>query len=170
MNVPVKETTHMGFTYTVEHLRNGELIDTFQVSNLVPDEGLNHALGVLLKAETQQTTWYVGLFEGNYTPTNTITAATVTSVATECTAYDETTRVEWIGGAISGGAVSNTASTAAFTINATKAIYGGFMVSSSAKSSTVGILVSIVRFPTVKNVEATDILRVTASFTNISAA
>lgn len=165
----MKEKQVSGFTYVVEHTRGGEVLSAEIVHNLLPTEGLNHAVDVLLLAGAQQSNWYLALFEGNYTPTSTVTGATVVSVATECTAYDETTRQQWIGSAVSAGASSNTASKAVFTMNATKGVYGAFLVSSSVKSSTTGILLSIAQFPTVKNVIDNDILRVTASFTNVSA-
>jgi hypothetical protein len=162
-------TLQSGFTYYVDHVRNGEVIGTDEVHNLIPTEGLNHILSVVLKAGTQQTNWYVGLFEGNYTPTATITAATVTATATECTAYTEATREAWVGGTVANGFVTNTDSRAEFTMNATKAVYGAFVVSSATKSSGSGVLISIARFPTVKNVESGDLLRVRAEFTNVSA-
>jgi hypothetical protein len=81
------------------------------------------------------------VFEGNYTPVATVTAATITSASTECTpttrrpaAYDEA--------AASSQSITNSASKATFTFNATKTIYGAFLVSASAKSATTGTLFS----------------------------
>lgn len=158
-----------GFEYYIDHLRNGEVIATDKVHNLIPTEGLNHLLDVTLKGATQQSAWYVALFEGNYTPTATITAATVVAAATECTAYSEATREVWTGGAVANGAVSNVDSRAEFTMTATKAVYGAFLISSAAKSSGSGVLLSIARFPTVKNVESGDVLQVRVEYTSVSA-
>ncbi len=159
----------MGMEYIVEHVRKGVLIDKFAAHNIVPTEGLNHALSVILQGGTQQGTWYLGIFEGNYTPVPGITAATVVAAATECTAYDEATRPIWVGGTVSAGAVTNEDNRAVFTMNDEKDVYGAFLISSSAKSASVGVLFSIVRFPTVKQVESGDILRVRAAFVNESA-
>lgn len=158
-----------GFAYFVDHIRNGEVIGTEQVHNLIPTEGLNHILGVTLKAATQQPNWYIGLYEGNYTPTSTITAATVVATATECTAYTQGSRPAWVGGSVANGFVTNTDSRAEFTMNATKSVYGAFVVSSATKSSGSGVLISIARFSTVKNVESGDTLLVRAEFTSVSA-
>jgi hypothetical protein len=176
-----------GFKYNVEHLRRADLIgvgngdirsidgidyvvlSAEEVSNLIPTEGLNYMLGAALTGVTQATTWYVALFEGNYTPIAGVTAATFPAAATESTAYDEAARVTWTPGSISAGSVSNTASKAVFTMNATKAIYGIAQTSVSTKSATTGTLVSVARFAAVKNVVATDVLNVTSTLTATSA-
>lgn len=163
--------THLtgGFTYTVEHVRNGEVLSTETVKNLMPLEGINHMLGVTFKGVTQATTWYIGLYEGNYTPVLGDTAAAFPAAATECTAYDESTRVEFNEGAVSGGALNNAANVAVFTMNATKTVYGGFVSSASAKGGISGVLGSAVRFASAKSLESGDLFRVTAGFTLASA-
>jgi hypothetical protein len=83
----------VGGVFDIEHRRKGDLISHERIQNLVVNEGLNSLLGVMFNAATQITQWYVGLFEGNYTPVAGVTAATITSASTECTAYDEATRV-----------------------------------------------------------------------------
>jgi hypothetical protein len=155
----------LGFTYEVEHLRNGELIGYEKVHNLVPLEGRQHILSIIGNAGTQVTTWYIGLFEGNYTPVSGDTAATFPASATECTAYSESVRQEWVEAAPSAGVITNSASKASFTANATKTVYGGFLSSSSVKGGTSGTLLSAGRFSTSKAVDSGDILRVTGSLT-----
>lgn len=154
-----------GFEYLFEILRDGVVIDSFTEKNLVPTEGLNHFLNVEFKGATQIGTWYLGVYEGNYTPVSTITAATISAAATETTAYNETTRVAFVPGTVASGAVDNSASRAEFTLNATKTIYGGFLSSASAKGATTGVLVSAVKFSSPKSLVSGDVLRVTASFT-----
>ena len=154
-----------GFIYNVEHWRANRLIDTERIHNLMPNEGVAHALGVLLKGSTQVTTWYIGLFEGNYTPVLADTAATFPASSTETTTYSETTRVVFNEGAISGGTCDNSANKAEFTSSANKTIYGGFIVSASAKGATSGVLLSAVKFTSPKTFDTGDILRVTAGFT-----
>lgn len=150
------------FKYTVEHIRNGAVIDREVVYNLVPTEGLNHILNTVLKAGAQATSWYVSIFEGNYTPTAGITAATFTATAGECTAYASATRPAWTGGTVSAGAVDNTAAKADFVMTADKTVYGGVLISASAKSSTSGVLISAVRFVSAKVLINGDTLRITA--------
>lgn len=160
--------TEVGFVYTVDHYRNGELIDSITQHNLIPTQGLNHLLGVALKGVTQVSNWYVGLYEGNYTPTSAATGATIVALSTECTAYTEATRQQWVGGLVASGSVTNADSRATFTMNATKNVYGAFLVSSPVKGATSDVLFSVVRFSTVKPVESGDILRVRAEFSSVS--
>lgn len=149
--------------------RDGKIIDEFEDDNLVVNEGLNSLLDVYFGGATQITTWYLGLFEGNYTPVATVTAATITSASTECTAYDEATRVEYVEAAASSQSITNAANRATFTFNATKTIYGAFLASASAKSATTGTLFSAARFSSSKSVVATDEMLLTYVFSAASA-
>lgn len=158
----------VGFNYLVEVVRDGQVIDSEIVRNLVPTEGLNHFLNVEFKGTTQVLSWYLAIFEGNYTPTAADTAAALPAAATECTAYDEATREAFVAGTVAGGILDNTASRAEFTMNATKTIYGAFMTSAPAKGATTGVVVSSVRFSAAKSLVATDVLRVTAGVTMTS--
>lgn len=163
--VPTIAPFQLGGVFTVEHMRDGELIDTWQAPNIVTNEGLNHTLNVLLNGGTQVGTWYIGLFEGNYTPVSTVTAATITAASTECIAYDETVRQTYVEAVATAQVTTNTASKATFTMNATKTIYGAFLVSASAKSATSGTLLAAAPFSASKAVVATDQLLVTYAIT-----
>lgn len=158
-----------GFKYVVEHIRDGVVLSVEEVCNLIPTEGLDYILNTALKAGSAVPSWYIALFEGNYTPVAAVTAATFPAAATESTAYSETNRVLWVAGAVAAGAVSNSASKAVFTMNATKAIYGIAQTSVLTKSATTGVLVSVARFAAVKNVESGDTLNVTSSISMTSA-
>lgn len=151
----------LGGRFIVEHVRDGEVIDVTEDHNLITNEGLNATLNVMFHGDTQIGTWYIGIFEGNYTPVATVTAATITSASTESTAYDESTRVAYDEAAASGQSMTNTASKATFTMNATKTIYGAFLVSASAKSATSGTLFAASRFSSSKSVVSTDQLLIT---------
>lgn len=145
-------------------IRAGEIIDEFTCPNIVVNEGLNSLLGVYFNAATQITQWYCAPFEGNYTPVAGVTAATITSASTECTAYDEATRVAYNEAAPASQSITNSASKATFTFNATKTIYGAFLISNNTKSGTTGTLFSAARFGTSKNVVAADQLLLTYTF------
>lgn len=151
--------------YTGQHIRDGKVIEEFEDPNLVVNEGLNSLLNIMFHASTQITTWYIGVFEGNYTPVSTVTAATITSASTESTAYASLTRPEYVEAAASSQSITNSASRASFVFNATKTIYGAFLVSNSAKSGTTGTLFSAARFASAKNVESGDELLLTYTFT-----
>jgi hypothetical protein len=69
--------------------------------------------------------------------------------------------VEYTEAASSAQSTTNSASRASFVFNATKTIYGAFLVSASAKSATTGTLFSAARFSTSKSVESSDELLLT---------
>lgn len=155
----------VGGIFHCEHVRDGEVIDAWDQPNLVVNEGLNSLLSVMFNGGTQIATWYLGLFEGNYTPVAGVTAATITAASTECTAYDEATRVAYVEAAPASQSITNSASKAEFTFNATKTIYGAFLVSNSTKSGTTGTLFSAARFSSSKAVVDDDQLLLTYTFT-----
>lgn len=160
-----------GFQYQVEIVgRDGRVRDAEILHNLMPDEGLNHMLGVTLKGAAQIAVWNVGIYEGNYTPVPGDTAATFPASATESSAYVAATRSALVLGSVAGGSADNAAARNEFTLNAAKTIYGGFISSAAAKGATSGVLLSAVRFSSPKVLDADEILRVTAGFTLISAA
>lgn len=159
-----------GGVFTFELVRGGKVIDTWQSKNLVVDQGLNSLLDVYLHGSTQLTSWYIGLFEGNYTPVATDTAANIKANSTECTAYNEAARVAWVEAAASGKSITNSANKATFTMNATKTIYGAFLVSDATLSpGTAGTLFAASRFSVSRSVVANDQLLVTYTVTAASA-
>lgn len=166
----MNELMKCGFTYRVEEVdKNGKVLSVEEVHNLVPNQGITHILNVLLKSGAQTATWYIGLFEGNYTPVATDTAATFPASATECTTYAASTRVAYAPGTIGSNMVDNDANRAEFVFNATKTVYGGFISSASAKGSTSGVLLSAVRFNSPKQLDSGSTLRVVAGFSMVSA-
>jgi hypothetical protein len=160
-----KQDLRVAGLWTGEIVRDGKIIDSWEQPNLVTNEGLNALLGIMFNGATQITTWYIAPFEGNYTPVAGVTAATITAASTECTAYDEATRVAYVEAAPASQSITNSASKATFTFNATKTIYGAFLVSASAKSATSGTLFSAARFGTSKSVVDDDQLLLTYTFT-----
>lgn len=154
----------VGGKFQGQIVRQGEVVDEWEDHNLVVNEGLNALLDIMFHGTTQITTWYLGVFEGNYTPVSTVTAATITAASTECTAYDESARQEYVEAAASSQSITNSASKATFTFNATKTIYGAFLVSASAKSATTGTLFSAARFSSAKAVVDDDQLLLTYTF------
>lgn len=155
----------LGALYLIELIRDGVVIDSEVVHNLIPLEGLNYLLSSEFKGTAVPATWYIGLYEGNYAPQLSDTAAAFPAAATETTTFNEATRVAFVPGAVAGGTVDNSASPAIFTFNALKTIYGGFMTSASAKGAVTGSLISAVRFASPKTPNIGDVLKVTAGFT-----
>lgn len=151
--------------FDVEHRRKGDLLERVLGSNVIPAAALNDILSVYLGGGTQKLSWYIALFEGNYTPTSALTAANFASTATECTAYDEASRVLYEPAAPSGGVMDNSAARALFTMNATKTVYGGALLSVATKSATTGVLAAAARFPLARNVVDDDELSVRYTIT-----
>ena len=151
--------------FDVEHRRQGSLLHRGIGSNIIPTDGLNHILATEVGGGAQVNPWYMALFEGNVTPGASLTAATFTATTTECTAYDESTRVAYVEGTPASGSVDNSASRAVFTMNATKTVYGGALLSVSTKSSTSGVLLAAARFATSRSVVDDDELSVRYSLT-----
>ena len=135
---------------------------------MVPIEGLNYMLNVTLKNAAPVPQWYVGLFEGDYTPSSDVTAATLPVLATECVAYSETTRVPLVLGAVSGGAASNASDIAEFTFPVAKTVYGAFIASSPTKGAASGTVLTAVRFPSPRVMGAGSVLRIFAGPTGAS--
>lgn len=158
----------LGGVFDTEHRRGGDLVDRDLSPNLLPTEGLNHIWDTVLHNGTAVHPWYVALFEGNYTPVAGVTGATFADAATECTAYDETTRVAYDEGASSGGVIDNASNRAVFTMNASKTIYGGALLSGSAKGDTTGKLLAVARFSSSRAVVDDDELAVKYTLTATS--
>lgn len=134
--------------------------------NIIPTEGLNHALDVILHGATQVTPWYTALFKGTGTPSSSLTAANFASTLTEVTTqYSEGTRVEYEEAAASGGVTDNDANRAEFTIASSDTIYGGALLSASAKGSTSGVILCAAKFATARAVVAGDTLQVKYTLT-----
>lgn len=159
----------VGGVFKGQLIRNGVVIDEFEEHNLVVNEGLNNLLSVYFNAGAQTTTWYLGIFKGNYTPVATVTAATITSASTEATEYASSTRPEYVEAAPASQSITNSASRASFVFNAAINVYGAFLVSSNVKSGTSGVLFSAARFSSVKAVEIGDELLLTYTFNAASA-
>ena len=77
----------MGGSFHAELIRDAKVIDEWDFGNIVVNEGLNSALNVLFNGATPIGSWYIGLFQGNYTPVATDAAATISANSTECSAY-----------------------------------------------------------------------------------
>ena len=140
-------------------------------TNLITNEGLAKLLDYTLKltSNTSQTAWYIGLTDGTPTAANADTMTSHTGW-TEVTTYDETVRETWTDGAITGtttASVDNSGSAAVFTISSNSTTIGGaFLVSTSSKAGTSGVLYAVGAFTAGdKTLDDDDTLTITATFT-----
>lgn len=113
-------------------------------------EGANHIAQTIFLGQN----WYIGLFEGDYTPTGAETAANIATLATECTSFSQATRPQAVFGAPAAGSTDNAAGLSTWTFTANKTIYGAFLISSNVKAGTGGKNMVAVRFPNPRTVEA----------------
>jgi len=160
--------------------KNGNLKWTEEIHNLVPTAGLNDVLTKYLKGSSYTATWYVGLIDnsGFGALAATDTAAKITAAApnapttndwAELSEYDESVRQTLTLGTAASGSIDNTASKAVFTINATKTVYGGFIISDSTKDGTSGVLFGEAAFSAARAVVDNDTITVTVTVTAASA-
>jgi hypothetical protein len=161
----------LGFkgVYHGKIIRAGEVVDEWEEENLIVNQGLNSILGVYLHADTQITTWYLGIYSANYTPVATDTASNIATNSTEITtAYSNSTRPTWTPAAAASQAIDNSASPATFTFTSGTNVYGAFLISNSTKGGATGTLFSAALFASSKTVANADQLVLTYSFTAAS--
>lgn len=155
--------------WTTKLYRRGRLHLVDHGHNVTTTQMLNHIANVVFHGTTPITTWYVGLFGSNTTPTADCTYAV--PVFTEFTAYDEATRPVFTEGAASGGVLSNVANPARFTFNSDTTVYGGMLVGGGSAPSTKGntagggILACAKKYDITWQVDATDYMDVVVEFT-----
>lgn len=155
-----------GLVYRVETVVNGIVVDVSYEHNIMPQQSVDHIASLIRGGGASPISgWYIGLFENNYVPDSSVTAADLQTAVGESQAYDESNRQDWNNIYDGVGFIGNTGVPAEFTMNASKNIHGAFIVSNATKGGTSGILLSIARFSTVKAVEAGTVLRVTAGLT-----
>jgi len=137
--------------------------------NLVVNVGLQYMAGTALTSTTQITTWYIGLYGAG--ASNTPAAGdTMASHAgwTEVTPYAGARPTATFAAATNANpsVVTNSASPASFSINATQTVGGAFLVSNSTAGGSTGTLFSAADFqsPGDRSVVSGDTLNVTYTF------
>lgn len=155
-----------GFRYDCSILLpDGELIE-FTDFNILPQSGVDHIAGLLRGDGTSPiSSWYVGIFEGNFVPVPGTTSADLPAI--ECTAYSGSNRPVWTNSYDGVSVIDNLNSKAVFNMTAPKTIYGAFIVSNSTKAGNVGTLLSIARFSSPKVLDSGTQFGVTAGITLI---
>jgi len=157
--------------WSVQCVRNGEVIWTEKGKNIVPYEGLNYLINAGLKGSAQETAWYCTLFKNNVVPSLSDTAATALGSGgtygevTDSDVEPQTNRPQVVFGAVSNGVVDNSANSVSFTVlPASLTVYGAVLVSSQAKLSTSGVLLGAKLFSQARNLVQDDILYLVVEF------
>lgn len=144
--------------FKIEHIRNGEVLDSFESENLVTTQGATNILDAMFDGGTVPATWYLGLISGA-TPT-IVAADTLASHSgwTEFTSYTGNRQVYDPDEPSIGVCVNNT-NVCEFPITATGTISGAFLC--SAASGTSGILFSATQYSSNYSVVNGDTYKIT---------
>lgn len=165
------ERSKIGFKYFFEcFTADGKLKWSFTEENLIPDAGRDYLLNAGLNAGAQLSSWYIGLYSGNYAPVGGDTAATFPANATEITTAYTGDRHALTPDALLAGVWVNSVAPAIFAfVDATTTVRGGFISSTATKGGTTGLLLSAVLAPSPKTVLAGESLKVTAGLSFVTA-
>jgi hypothetical protein len=119
-----------------DNAENMNLISWSEGHNIITNEGLDAILDIMLHADTQITTWYCVMSESDTSPAAGMTYAVPSF--TETQAYDGATRPVYDEAAAASQSITNEASKASFTMNATKTLYGAGLVGGGGAPATKG--------------------------------
>ena len=149
--------------------KDGNLKWVAEESNLVVNVGLQYMAGTALTSTAQITTWYIGLYGA--AASNTPAAGDTMALHggwTEVTPYAGTRPAATFVAATNANpsVVTNSASPASFSINATQVVGGAFLTSNNTAGGSTGTLFSAADFqaPGDRSVVSGDTLRVTYTF------
>lgn len=165
------EKVTAGGVFTVTCLdANGQVKWEENLKNLVVNQGLQDMNTQYFKGVSYTATWYIGLYgaAASNNPTATDTAASHPGF-TEIVPYSNATRPAATFGTATTAdpsVISNSASPAVYTINATATVGGAFLISDNTKSGSAGVLFSASDFaaPGDRNVSSGDTIQITYTF------
>lgn len=144
-----------------------------EVPNLTVTQGLNDLLTKYFKGSTYTATWFVGLIDNSGFSSLAAgdTAAQIggSNAWSEATAYSESVRQTLTLGSASAGSIDNSASKAVFSINGTVTVKGAFVVSTSTKAGTTGVLYGEATFASARSMFSGDSLTVGVTLTAATA-
>ncbi len=147
----------------VDHYRNGQKIDRYDMPNDITNEGKNTLFEVMFHDGTQiaNSAWCIGLISiSGYSALNATDVMSSHSGWTEFTGYSQSTRVAWGAGAAASQSITNS-SPATFDITSSGTVKGIFVTSQNTKSGTTGKLWSTALFSADVPVTNGDQLRAT---------
>ena len=132
-------------------------------TNLIPQVGIDHLVGLLRGSGSLISNWYVGVYEGNYVPTSATTASDLPTNALESVAYSEAARPVWNNTYDGVSVITNRDNRAEFAFTADKRVYGAFLVSVATKGSGSGLVLSMARFASPYDIPAGSTFRLGVS-------
>jgi hypothetical protein len=165
------EKVAAGGVFTVQCIgADGQIKWEESLKNLVVNQGLQDMNTQYFKGSGYTATWYIGLYGSGATndPTANDTAASHPGF-TEVVPYSNATRPAATFGTATTAdpsVITNVASPAVFSINATATVGGAFLISDNTKSGTAGVLFSASDFaaPGDRSVSTGDTINVSYQF------
>ena len=124
--------------FVIEHFREGEKINQYEMPNGITDEGKDLLLDVMFNDETAvaSTSWYVGLIDlSSFSALADADTHASHGGWIELTIYSEANRVAWGPGAAASQSTTN-ASPATFNITGSGTCKGVFIASDNTKGGT----------------------------------
>ena len=145
---------HVVGVYHAKLMRAGKLIDEWDFDNIIVAEGLIAMLNIMFAGQSVISNWYMGVFQNNYTPVSTDTAASITGNAGEFTSYSGGARPTFSAVAATQPtpSVSNSVTQANFTFTGSATLAGAFLVSNATPGASSGTLYSAAQFSSSKQV------------------
>lgn len=144
-----------GFVYHGQIVApSGEILAQHTDYNLIPKVGRAHLAGMIRGTTPPIGAWYAFLFAGDFSPTSNTTAADIPANAGEYVGYREATRPVWQSTFDGDSNLDNLDSKFVFTFPTDKRIYGAGLVSVPTKGANTGVLLSITRFASPRDVPA----------------
>lgn len=159
-----------GFTYdaAVRRKTDAATVAMLRARNRVPQEGLDLMAAGIFTGGAIPSALFIGLWSGSHAPDGAETAANLLTLVTEITSYEGAARPAFTPGAVAAGGVSNVDALARFNFNANAMVNGAFISTASAKGASSGRLLSVVRFPNARAVDASVYLEVLSGFQFLS--
>lgn len=163
----MKETAFIdGFKWNLEVVNcDGTIAASETVHNLIPLAALNHLIRAPFGDTPPVSDFYLGLFRGNYIPSDLATAADIPTAIDEFVDYEESTRPLWDKQLQADNSYDNLDRKAEFTITQDRTIYGALLCSSPVKGGNEGLLLSVVRFSSPRPVTAGQTVRLSGGLT-----
>ena len=162
----------VGFVYTPTLVeQDGKVIMQEEVHNLMPADMITYILNAALRSGAQYGTYYLSLFENNYTPLANDTMTSFIAACGENTTYTTTgtNRLTLTLPAPVAGSITTSASPNSFDFTGAATIRGAFISTGQTRGSTTGLLVSAALFPSPFTLANLGSLRVPVGFALVSA-
>lgn len=145
------------------HDKEGNLLWTESIDNLVTDEGINFLLDKMFRGLNYTAAWYIGLInDGGVLATSDTAAAH--SGWTENASYTNLDRAPAVFGTVANKTADNTANRGTFTMTASANIMGVFLATGATKSGVADVIYSEAAFVSgTKNLAQDAVLTVTVT-------